>query len=351
MVATYPFLLTVVVPEMTGHTTINDLARHLGLSPSTVSRALRNHPDISDKTKARVLEMAARTNYQPNLIAQSLQNRRSNNIGVIVPEIRNTFFSTVISGIEEVAYEAGYTIMVCQSADTFVREQLNVRALAANRVAGMLVSISQETTSYDHLKMVTHQGIPLVLFDRVADHFESGKVIVDDFAGAYGAVTHLIDRGRRRIAHIGGTATMYVSRKRRQGYETALRDHNLVIRPEYCISGGYHEEDGWAATEKLLALPEPPDAIFTINDPVAIGAFQCLEAHGVPIPEKMALVGYSNNPNTALVRPRLTTVNQPAFEIGRRAAQLLLHKLAGGAGQDPCETIILPTELIIRESS
>ena len=337
--------------DMTRHTTLNDLARTLQLSPSTVSRALRNHPDISDKTKARVLEMATRTNYQPNLIAQSLQNRRSNNIGVIVPEIRNTFFSTVISGIEEVAYEAGYTIMVCQSADTFSREQLNVRALAANRVAGMLVSISQETTRYDHLQMVVRQGIPLVLFDRVAEDFEAGKVIVDDYAGAYGAVKHLIERGRKKIAHIGGTATMYVSRKRRLGYETALRDHGHQVRPEYCVTGGYHEEDGWAATENLLALPDPPDAIFAINDPVAIGAFQCLEAHGVAIPRQMALVGYSNNPNTALVRPRLTTVNQPAFEIGRQAALLLLQKFTDEKYRDSTETIILPTELIIRESS
>ncbi|WP_419176586.1 LacI family DNA-binding transcriptional regulator [Desulfosediminicola sp.] len=332
------------------HVTINDLAKKLGLSPSTVSRALRNHPDISKETKQRVLAMATKTDYQPNLIAQSLQNRRSNNIGVVVPEIRNTFFSTVISGIEEVAYEAGYTIMVCQSADTVAREVLNIRALAANRVAGMLVSISQETTSYDHLELVVRQGIPLVLFDRVAEDLKVSRVIVDDYKGAYEAVQHLVERGRKRIAHIGGTRSMYVSRARRQGYEAALRDNGLQVSDDYILYAGYHEEDGRRAAERLMSLPEPPDAIFTINDPVAIGAFVYLDEVGVKIPDDVALVGFSNNPNTALVRPKLTTVNQPAFEIGRRAAELLLKNLTSESAP-ATETIVLPTTLVVREST
>jgi DNA-binding LacI/PurR family transcriptional regulator len=333
------------------HTTINDLAKLLKLSPSTVSRALRNHPDISRKTKNKVLAMAADTNYQPNLIAQSLQNRRSNNIGVIVPEIRNTFFSTAISGIEEVAYEAGYTIMVCQSGDTYEREVINTRALAANRVAGMLVSTSQETTDFSHLNTVMKQGIPLVLFDRVAEKIEASKVIVDDFAGAFGAVRHLIERGYQRIAHLAGTPTLYVSRKRREGYEAALQEFGRKLRPEYIITGGYHEEDGRAGAEKLLEQAIPPDAIFAINDPVALGAFLHLQDRGIAIPGKIGLVGFSNNPNTTLVRPRLTTVNQPAFEMGRTAAGMLLKSFKAGPKKQRIETIILKTELVVRESS
>jgi DNA-binding LacI/PurR family transcriptional regulator len=333
------------------HTTINDLAKLLKLSPSTVSRALRNHPDISRKTKDKVLAMATDTNYQPNLIAQSLQNKRSNNIGVIVPEIRNTFFSTVISGIEEVAYEAGYIIMVCQSGDTYNREILNTRALAANRVAGMLVSTSQETTNFLHLQTVMDQGIPIVLFDRVAEQLHASKVIVDDFAGAYDAVCHLIERGYKRIAHIAGTPSLYVSHKRCEGYKAALRGHNMEIRPEYIINGGYHEEDGRVGALALLGLADPPDAIFSINDPVALGAFLHLKDKGISIPDKMALVGFSNNPNTTLVRPRLTTVNQPAFEMGRAAAGLLLKKFDVKPEKQEIETIILKTELVVRESS
>lgn len=333
------------------HVTINDLARDLGLSPSTVSRALRNHPDISDKTKERVLAAAATANYQPNLIAQSLQNRRSNNIGVVVPEIKNTFFSTVISGIEEVAYQAGYTIMVCQSGDTYERELVNVRALAANRVAGMLVSISHETNNFDHLSRIMEQAIPLVLFDRIADGLHASKVIVDDFEGAYTAVSHLISRGRKRIAYLGGTESLFISRRRREGYEAALRDHGIQIAPERVITGGYHEEDGRKGAARLLELPQLPDGLFCVNDPVALGAFCHLRDRGVRIPEDTGIVGFSNNPNTTLVRPRLTTINQPAFEMGRRSAALLLQQLAADGTTLAPETIILNTSLIVRESS
>lgn len=333
------------------HITLNDIAKQLKVSPSTVSRALRNHPDISQKTKDRVLEVATEKNYQPNIIAQSLQNRRSNNIGVIVPEIRNTFFSTVISGIEEIAYNAGYTIMVCQSADTYQREVMNSQALAANRVAGMLVSTSQETTDFSHFKTIMTQGIPLVFFDRVAEEIEASKVIVDDHKGAYMAVSHLIERGFKRIAHIAGSPTLYVSRKRREGYEAALLDHEMVVRPEYIIAGGYHEEDGQAGAERLLGLDTPPDAIFSINDPVALGALLHIQDQGIKIPEEIGIVGFSNNPNTALVRPNLTTVNQPAFEIGQVAARLLLNNLQNEGEKEKIETIVLKTELVIRQST
>jgi len=333
------------------HITINDLAKRLKLSASTVSRALRDHPDISKTTKARVKAAAVKTNYQPNLIAQSLQTRRSNNIGVIVPEIRNTFFSTVISGIEEIAYQAGFTIMVCQSNDTFTRETINTRALVANRVAGMLVSISQETRDFQHLKTVMAQGIPLVLFDRIVEDLAVSKVVVDDFQGAYNAVSHLIGRGRKRIAHIGGRNSLYVSRKRREGFEAAMRDNNIPIRSEYIVPGGYHEEDGRAAARLLCGLQPPPDAVFAINDPVALGAYMYCIDSGIKIPEELGLIGFSNNPNTTLIRPRLTTVSQPAFEMGRVAASLLLKKLDTSSRSGRAETVVLKTELVVREST
>ncbi len=332
------------------HITINDLAKRLNISASTVSRALRDHPDISKKTKDRVRAIASKTNYQPNLIAQSLQNKRSNNIGVIVPEIRNTFFSTVISGIEDVAYEAGFTIMVCQSNDTFERETINTRALAANRVAGMLVSTSQETIDFSHLKNVIRQGLPIILFDRVVEELKVSKVIVDDFNGAYQAVTHLIETGRKRIAHLTGSNALYVGRKRREGYEAALRDHGLPIRPEYIIAGGYHEEDGRRGAEQLMKLDEMPDGLFAINDPVALGAFLYLQYHRIKIPEQIGIVGFSDNPNASLVRPALTTVHQPAYEMGKTAATLLLEILSGKSPVQE-KTVMLDTRLVIREST
>lgn len=332
------------------HVTINDLARRLKLSASTVSRALRDHPDISKQTKERVRAIAAQTNYQPNLIAQSLQTRKSNNIGVIVPEIRNTFFSTVISGIEDLAYEAGYTIMVCQSNDTFERETINTRALAANRVAGMLVSVSQETADFEHLQQVIRQGVPIVLFDRVVDEIDAPKVVVDDFNGAFQAVTHLIETGRKRIAHLTSAGSLYVGQKRREGYEAALKNHGLPVRSDYIIEGGCHEEDGRSGARQLMALAEPPDGIFAINDPVALGAFLYLQDQQVRIPEQIGLVGFSDNPNTVLVRPALTTINQPAYEIGKTAASLLLDILNGKSLKNG-KTITLETRLVVRGST
>lgn len=332
------------------HITITDLAERLNLSASTVSRALRNHPDISDKTKNRVQKAADRANYQPNLIAQSLQNKRSNNIGVIVPEIRNSFFSTVISGIEDLAYESGYTIMVCQSNDTFHREIINTRALAANRVAGMLVSTSQETTSFDHFKQVISQDVPIVLFDRVVEELAVPKVVVDDFNGAYQAVSHLIKTGRTRIAHLTGSNSLYVGRKRREGYEAALREHGLPVQDAYIIRGGYHEEDGRRGAMKLLELSEMPDGLFAINDPVALGAFVYLQDQQVRIPEQIGIVGFSDNPNASLIRPALTTINQPAYEIGKTAASILLDILNGDMEKQDT-TIMLETKLIVREST
>jgi len=333
------------------HITITDLAKRLNLSPSTVSRALRDHPDISSTTKKRVQEMAENCHYQPNLIAQSLQNRRSNNIGVIVPEIRSTFFSTVISGIEEVTYEAGYTIMVCQSNDSYSREIINMQALAANRVAGILLSISQETTDYTHLKTVMNQGIPLVLFDRTVEGLDVSQVMVDDFKGAYKAVTHLIKQGRKKIAHLAGTPTLDVSRKRQEGYKAALKDHGLPVVEEYIISGGFNEKDGLKGAKILWSLDNRPDALFAINDPVALGAHMYFQDNHIAIPAEVALVGFSNNPNTLLVRPRLTTVNQPAFTIGQSAAKMMLAQLNPKNESKNRQTVVLKTRLIVRDSS
>ena len=241
--------------------------------------------------------------------------------------------------------------MVCQSNDAYERETINIKALAANRVAGILVSTSQETVNFAHLKTVLKQGIPLVLFDRIVEELQVSKVIVDDFEGAYKAVTHLIENGRTRIAHLAGNGTLYVSRKRREGYEAALRDHGLPLPSEYVISGGYHEEDGRSAARKLCRLHQLPDAVFAINDPVALGAFNYFQQNNIAIPDQIALVGFSNNPNTALVTPRLTTVSQPAFEMGKTAASLLLQKLNHKDDNKPPETVILKTKLVVRESS
>jgi LacI family transcriptional regulator len=331
--------------------TIKDLARELGISPSTVSRALRDHPDISLSTKRRVTEAAELHNYHPNQLAQSLQKKRSSTIGVIVPEIRHNFFSTAISGIEEVAYEHGYTIMVCQSGETLAREVINTQALVSHRVAGLLIAVSSETVRHDHLDAVLRQGVPLVQFDRVVEDLDTGKVVVDDYRAAYGAASHLAEAGYRRIGHLAGQEGIALNRRRFEGYRDALRDAGLSFEEKFHIHGGYREEDGRAGADRYLALDELPDAILAINDPVAIGLFTRFREAGVRIPEQVGLVGFSGSPVAALIEPALTTVRQPAFEMGREAALLLMKQFeAEDASLEP-ETVVLDTELLIRESS
>lgn len=330
--------------------TIKDLARKLDISPSTVSRALRDHPDISEATKKRVVEAAAKYHYQPNQLAQSLQKKRSSTIGVIVPEIRHHFFSDVISGIEEIAYDNGYTIMVCQSYETLEREVINTQAMIANRVAGLLIAISSETTNHEHLKGVLRHGVPLVQFDRVVEGLDTSKVVVDDRAAAYAAVTHLIESGYRRIGHLAGQEGIALNRHRFEGYRDALREHGLPLEEKFHINGGYREEDGRIGADKYLALDELPDAILAINDPVAVGVFTRFKEVGVRIPDDVALVGFSDTPAAALIDPALTTVFQPARDMGRTACTLLLRQLEAEEKVEP-ETIVLPTELLVRGSS
>ena len=331
--------------------TIKDIARQLNISPSTVSRALRGHPDISPKTRELVVAQAAKYNYRPNLIAQSLQNQRTNTIGVIVPEIRHFFFSSAISGIEMVSYEYGYNIMVCQSHENFEREVINTQALVSNQVAGLLISIAQETRSTDHLKAVINHGIPLVFFDRAAEGLKASKVVVDDYHGAYNAVEYLIRSGYRRIAHLAGPRHISISKHRMEGYRQALKDNNIRLEKNLVVPGGFGEEDGRAGVRKLLALKKPPTAVFAVNDPVAIGAYAFIKESGLKIPGDIALVGFSNNPVSSLIEPPLLTVDQPAFEMGRTAAALLLEQIQSPDQEFVPQTRLLKTSLIVRESA
>lgn len=334
------------------HITLKDLARKLGISASTVSRALHDHPDISKKTKESVIKAAEEYGYQPNPIAQSLKKKRSKTIGVIVPEIRHNFFATVISGIEEVAYDAGYIIMVCQSNETLSREVVNAKALAANRVAGLLIAISLETLSYDHLKNVIKQNIPVVQFDRVVDELDTSKVVIDDFRSAYRAVTHLIDSGYKRIGFLAGREGIALNRLRFNGYLQALKNHGLPFYPELHVNiYGCREEDGRIGADIYLAMDNPPDAILAINDPVAVGAFTRFREEGIRVPQDIALAGFSGSPEAALIDPALTTISQPAIEMGRTAAALLLKELENDGKDFTHKTVTLETELIIRGSS
>ena len=331
--------------------TITDIARELGLSASTVSRALRDHPDISEATKTNVKEVAARLDYFPDSIAQGFKKQRTSTIGIIVPEIQHHFFSSAISGIEDLAYNAGFTIMVCQSNEDYEREKLNLRAMVSNRVAGLLVSLSQSTMDVSHFDVLKKRKIPVVFFDRTHEDLRGSQVKVDDHDGAYQLVSHLIDRGYKRIAHIAGPSNILIGRERERGYRDALTDHGLTIDESLIVRGGYRNSDGTLGAEKLLALPKRPDAIFCVNDPVALGAFMVIRQQGLRIPNDIALAGFSNNPVSALIEPPLTTVDQMSYEIGKSAAALLLEKIEKGVDNVSPVILVKKTKLIIRKST
>lgn len=333
------------------HTTITDIAKKLGISASTVSRALKDHPDIKAETKKRVNKLAKEFNYKPNPIAQSLKNNQTIIIGVIVPEIEHDFFSSAISGIEEVAYHSGYVIILCQSGENYEREVLNTNALIQQRVAGIVASISQNTLKGDHFQAVIDHGIPLVFFDRAFKNISVSKVIIDDAKSAFEAVSYLIDKGYKKIAHFAGPKLLEICKLRLLGYTEALKKARIPIVKELICYGGLHEIDGYNLMDHLLKKNIVPDAIFAVNDPVAIGAFQRIKEAGLNIPKDIGVVGFSNNKITSLVDPNITTVDQPSFEMGKKAAEILIELIESKKKKMRRKTVILETKLIVRGST
>lgn len=330
--------------------TIRDLALKLNISISTVSRALRGAQDVNPETKKAVLELANELNYEPNKVAQSLRSKKTKTIGIIVPEIAIHFFSSVISGIQDYTARHGYTIMICQSLESFETEKANIHMLVANRVDGLLISLSSQTRDFQHLEQLIAKKIPIVLFDRVVESLEVSKVVVDDHDGAFKAVEHLIKTGCRRIAYIGGSVSLSISNQRMKGYTDALKTNNLPVLPELMILCDEFHNEPLLATQRLLDLPERPDAIFCINDPVAILIIQVLKQQKIRIPDEISVVGFTNEPVSRYIEPSITTVAQPAYQMGEAAARLFIDQVESPEFYRPTlET--LQTELIIRNST
>jgi len=333
-------------------TTITEIARELNISPSTVSRALNNHPAISKKTRDAVIDLAKKLNYQPNLLALNLLRRRSNTIGIIVPEITSYFFSSVINGIQDLLSPLGFNMMISQSNESVEEEKSIIRSFASIRVDGFLISPSSETKNFDHLKMLTENNIPLVIFDRDCEGLEVDKVFVDEYSGAFQAVEYLVKTGCRRIAHIAGSLTLSTARHRLQAYKDALKLHQIPVREEYIVeSSGFTPEHGIEPTKKLLALPEPPDAVFAINDGVAIGAMSVIKEAGMVIPDEISVVGFDDDPHSCYFRPSLSTVWQPTYELGMLSARILMKRINTNNDLSKIRMEKLYPELIVRGSS
>jgi LacI family transcriptional regulator len=333
--------------------TIKDIAKELGVSPSTVSRALKDHPDISHDTKKEINELAKKLNYQPNTVALSLRQSKTNTLGVIIPEIAHFFFSAVISGIEDIAHDAGYHVIITQSNESFEREVMNTKALFNSRVDGILMSVSRETENYEHLQSLLDYDIPLVFFDRIIDSLNACKVIVNDEQGAYEATTHLIEQGCYRIAHLAGPQNLAISKNRLNGYKAALADNRYMIDEnliKVCGLGTFEEAE--SITNEILDYRFPPDAIFANNDVAAYGAMMAIRKKKLRIPEDIAIVGFSNWRFSSLIQPALSSVTQPGFKMGQEATRLLMKQINKGDDEESItETISLKTNLVVRESS
>lgn len=331
--------------------TIVDIAEKLNLSKSTVSRVLTGHPSVSEKTRKAVLELAEQLDYQRNMLSISLLNKKSNTIGIIVPEFISSYFPQVIMGAQEVAAKEGYNIIIGHSNETYETEVANTRLMLANQVDGLLVSLTKETRNFDHLKVFERKGIPIVFFNRVCEDMNVPKVVVDDYEGAFRAVEHLIKRKKKRIAHLAGPDTLPISVKRLRGYRDALKKYNILIDEELIIPYDLTIAKVKIYVNHLLRLDNPPDAIFAINDPTAIEALQIVKKKGLQVPKDIAIVGFSNDFASGLIEPSLTTVSQPVKEIGNTAAQLLVDQINRDISEWKSIIRVLKTELIVRKSS
>ena len=333
--------------------TIKDIAKALGLSTSTVSRALRDTHEISAATKKIVLAYAKEINYQPNPIALSLKERRSKSIGVVVSEVANSYFSQAINGIESIAYDRGYHVILSQTHESYDREVINVQHLASRSVDGLLVSLSSQTKDISHLTSLHNRGLPIVFFDRVAEEIKTHKVIANNEKGAFEATSHLIKSGYKRIAHLTSSSQLSISIERLAGYKNALKENGLIINPAYikhCLHGGMLYEDTEKAIKALLALPEKPDAIFVAGDRLSTGCLSVFKNLKINVPTEMAIAGFSNSDVLDLFNPSLTSVRQPAFEIGKLATEMLLQLIEAKYPVEEFEKKVLETDLFVRNS-
>ena len=329
--------------------TIKDIALKLNLSTSTVSRALTDHPDIKKETKKLVLKLARELDYQPNPIALSLKQNRTHILGVIIPETSISFFSKAISGIQEIAAAAGYQVMICSSHESVEIEKQNVQTLLNSRVDGLIISVSKETRDIGHLAKVLDKRVPTVFFDRVCESLHATKVVADNFTISFKTVEHLITTGRKRIAFIAGPQNLYNSRKRLEGYKEALKKYNLTIDDQLIVYSNYEGENVKTYTKSLLDLNPPVDAIFAINDRSAIEMIHLIKQRQLTVPGDIAVVGFNNERFAAFFDPPLSSVDHPAFEMGKAATELLLQHIEDDLL--PAQKRVLKSDLVIRESS
>lgn len=330
--------------------TMKDIAQALGVSVATVSRALKDNPRISKEQREKIQAYAREHHFYPNVIAESLRNSRVKPlkvIGVIVPQLSHFYFSSILSGIEEEATTHGYRIMVAQSNERYEREVRICQDFYKNRVCGVIVSQAKDTVKYEHFKKLIDHHMPLVFYDRICTGINCSRVVVDDYMGAYNAVTHLINTGCRRIACYSSPMTLEISKNRYNGYRDALLKNGLKVNDNF-LRICDNREDAEVLTPELLQQEEIPDAFFAVNDDTAVGILYAAKRMGYRIPEDISICGFTNGDRSKACDPMLTTVEQRGVRVGEEAANILISKVEGLLPPDKVEKRIVRTKLIIR---
>lgn len=331
--------------------TLKDIANALGLSTSTVSRALRDTYEISAKTKKLVFEYAEKINYQPNPNALSLKERRTKSIGVVVSEVANHYFSQAINGIESIAYDRGYHVIITQTHESYAREKINIQHLASRSIDGLLISLSAETSDTAHLKYLHERGMPMVFFDRVPNDIHTHKITANNEQGAFEATVHLIKSGYKKIAHLTSSDHLSISIERLRGYTAALNKYNMSVNHDYikhCPHGGMFPEETEQAVLELINLKDKPDAIFIAGDRLSIGCLEVLKKLNIKVPEQIALAGFSNSDVLNLFEYPISSVRQPAFKMGETATEMLLQLIESKYPVTDFEDKVIDTELFTR---
>ncbi|HQG07900.1 MAG TPA: LacI family DNA-binding transcriptional regulator [Dysgonamonadaceae bacterium] len=330
--------------------TLKDIAKALDLSTSTVSRAMRGHPAISEETRKLVQQYAEEHKYKPNTLALSLRTNKNNTIGVIVPEIVHFFFSSVLAGIQDEAESENYHLLMCNSNEMYEREVKSVQTLLDARVCGILASMSKNTLEYRHFQNIIDDDVHLVFFDRICPGINADKVVADDYRGAFTAVDYLAETGCSRIAFLGSDSHLPISNNRRMGYEDALRKHKLPVEKKWikvCDTTALAQQ----VIPEMLDEENRPDAFFCINDEVAAYCLQIVKSAGFRVPEDISICGFTNGYITEVTDPALTSVDQHGYEMGREAARLLINRIEGVETKKGVVSRLIKTDLVIRQST
>lgn len=331
--------------------TIYDIANKLNISSATVSRGLNNDYSVNKKTQKQITDTAKSMGYRSNLFAKNLRRQKTRTLGVIVHRLNSNFIASVLSGIEQVANTAGYNLIISQSQESQVKEAINVETMFNRRVDGLIVSLAFDTKDLSHFDPFFNKDIPVVFFDRISNGRSSTNVVIDNFKAGYEVTMHLIGQGCKKIAHITGNLTRNVYADRMKGYRQALLENKIPFNEKYLIVNNMDEQSAIEASKKLISMKPLPDAIFVSNDICAAVCMQFLKDEGYSIPKDIAIVGFNNDIISRVVNPKISTVNYPGQEMGEIVANALVNHIEGKANLNATSTIIIKSELIVRESS